>query len=152
METDIRFAVSSAARDRTFSNRCIREVSPFPNVPRSRLTRTFRVDVTVEAAEVDRHGARKSGAGRQGDAKCNRAVAESPYHPRFADASRFTSCRQPFLFLLPSSLSPFHFSGRLLFFSPKNPWFPLANANPLDVPSPSRGSPARSLARSPVGI
>lgn len=38
--------------------------------------------MAVKTAKVDRHdGARKGGAGRQGDAKCNRAVAEPPYHP-----------------------------------------------------------------------
>jgi len=40
----------------------------------------------IKAAEVDRHdGARKGGAGCQGDTKCNRTVAESPDHPFFAD-------------------------------------------------------------------
>lgn len=118
--------------------------------------------MTVEAAEVDRHdGARKGGAGRQGDAKCNRTVAESPYHPRFANADAFTSCRQalPFFLLLlsaaattsrvrASSSSVFLTSCRGgLLFTPKNPWFLLANANPVMYRSPSRESPARSLAR-----
>lgn len=47
-----------------------------------RLTGAFGVGVAVEAAKVDRHdGARKGGAGRQDDAKYDRAVAEPPYHP-----------------------------------------------------------------------
>lgn len=50
------------------------------------LTWAFCVEVIVEAAKVDRHdGSWKGGAGRQGDAKCNRAVTEPPYHPPFAD-------------------------------------------------------------------
>lgn len=116
------------------------------------LTRAFRVDVAVEAAEVDRHdGARKSGAGRQGDAKCNRAVAESPYHTlssRMLDwvldaTSAPTCCWRRVL-----RVSEFPFSHQNLFFL-RNSKFLLANANEEgDVSSPCEN---HLLARLPAG-